>query len=246
MDRKELYQNVRKAYRLAYEVQDSIIEIAEYIRARIRCTACAGLQLFSDPIEKWKSAIDLEADQKFGKDSWGKKGSWKYFPTYMYMYYFQCKPTETQNCCFSIVQIMDDGFAGLPFKNSAPSTEDFKSPMDSESYLLFAFSIWKGHDFIWFYRNEKKTNLPDEEAEIFRISETIKGNGYEPYIASNDASTFVVARISLEAIGSKEEADLVLHDFAKLVLDETGYQLLVEEPKEWESSQPVLSMQSGE
>lgn len=128
MDRKELFMNVRKAYRLAYEVQDSIVGTVEYIRDRIRYTACAGSQLFSDPIEKYKSAIDGEADQKFGKDSWGKKGSWKYLPTYMYMYYFQCKPTETQNCCFAIVQVMDDGFAELPETNASPSTEFFKSP----------------------------------------------------------------------------------------------------------------------
>lgn len=246
MDRKELFMNVRKAYRLAYEVQDSIVGTVEYIRDRIRYTACAGSQLFSDPIEKYKSAIDGEADQKFGKDSWGKKGSWKYLPTYMYMYYFQCKPTETQNCCFAIVQVMDDGFAELPETNASPSTEFFKSPEDSQSYLLFAFSIWKDQDYIWFYRNEKKTVLPDMETEILRIGETIKGKGYLPYVVSSDTSTFVVTRINLESIGSKAETGQVLQDFAKLILDKTGYQLLIEEPKEWKSSQPVLSTQSGE
>ena len=63
MDRKELYQNVRKAYRLAYEVQDSIIEIVEYIRARIRYSKIAGKQLFSASIERHIPALDDYADQ---------------------------------------------------------------------------------------------------------------------------------------------------------------------------------------
>jgi hypothetical protein len=225
MERKELYQNVRKAYRLAYEIQDSIVEIVEYIRTRIKHQGCAGRQLFSDPIEKYKSLLDEEADQKFGEGRW----SWDYFPTYMYMYYFKGTPIEARNCCFSIVQIMDDGFIGAPKKNSAPSTKDFNNPVDSESYLLFAFSIWKNHDFIWFYRDEKKKEVNDEQAEILRISEAIKGNGYEPYVVRNDESTFVVNRINLETIGSKAEADLVLQGFAKLVQERTGYQLLVDE-----------------
>jgi len=228
MDRKELYQNVRKAYRLAYEVQDSIVETVEYIRGRIRYSACAGSQLFSKPIEKYKSLVGEEADQKFGEGRW----SWDFFPTYMYMYYFEGKPTDTHDCCFSIVQVMDDGFTGLPKTKTAPSTGSFKSPVDSESYLLFAFSIWKDHDFIWFYRNENRIKLDDEKTEILRISKSIKDNQYEPYIASNDASTFIVKMISLEAIGSKEEADKALHDFAKLVQDKTGYQLLIEERQE--------------
>jgi hypothetical protein len=228
MDRKELYQNVRKAYRLAYEVQDSIIAIVEHIRGKIKYTACAGSQLFSKSIEKYKPAVDEYADQKFGDSRW----SWDYFPTYMYMYYFKCKPTKTQKCCFSIVQIMDDGFVGLNEEKASPSTEKFKNPVDSESYLLFAFSIWKGQDYIWFNRNENKTKLSDEKPEVIRIIKAIKGNEYVPYVVSSDTSTFVVTRINLELIGSKQEADKVLQDFAKLVLDKTGYQLLIEERQE--------------
>ena len=228
MDRKELYQNVRKAYRLAYEVQDSIIEIVEYIRARIRYSKIAGKQLFSASIERQIPALDGYADQKYLGYQW----SWDYFPTYMYTYYFAMAPKENRAACFSIVQVMDDGFVDTPDEDTSPSTKDFKKPDESESYLLFAFSIWKDHDFIWFYRNENRIKLDDEKTEILRISETIKDNQYEPYVASNDASTFIVKRISLESIGSKAEADQALHDFAKLVQDKTGYQLLIEERQE--------------
>lgn len=233
MDRKELYQNVRKAFRLAYEVQDSIIEMVEYIRTRIRSTACAGGQLFSAPIETCKPELDEGVNQKIGSDSWGKQGNWKYFPTFMYMYYFECKPAETQKCCFAIIQVIDDGIAKpLNEKHTTLSTASLKNPADSESYLLFSFSIWKDHDFIWFYRNEERNELSNTETEIFRIGETIKSNGYKPYVVSNDASTFVVTRINLESIWSKQETDHFLQDFAKLVHERTGYQILIEDPEE--------------
>ncbi|NCB66979.1 MAG: hypothetical protein EOM48_12565 [Bacilli bacterium] len=243
MDRKELYQNVRKAYRLAYEVQDSIIEIVEYIRARIRYSKIAGKQLFSASIERHIPALDDYADQKYLGYQW----SWDYFPTYMYTYYFVMAPKENRAACFSIVQVMDDGFVDTPDEDTSPSTKDFKKPDESESYLLFAFSIWKDHDFIWFTQDEmKKVHIKDERNEILRISETIKDNQYEPYVANNDASTFIVKRISLEAIGSKAEADQALQDFARLVQDWTGYQLLVDDPEEMEASHLVQPTQSVE
>jgi hypothetical protein len=230
MDRKELYLNVRKAYRLAYEVQDSIVDMVEYIRERIHREKSAGKPLFSYPIETCRIPEDDYANHNIGYGMW----SWDYFPTYMYTYYFTLQPTETQYCCFSIIQVMDDGFIITPDEDSAPSTKGFKDPADSESYLLFAFSIWeKTRTYIWFNRDEKGSDhVKDERAEIIRISETIKGDGNKPYVVSNTDSTFVVTRMNLESFGSKTEADRVLQDFAKLVQGKTGYQLLIDETQE--------------
>lgn len=139
MDRKELYLNARKAYRLVYEVQDSIVEIVEYIRARIDYIDCAGKPLFSNALGKRKGIDENYVNDNIGNGMW----SWDYFPTFMYMYYFLTPPTETEHCCFSIIQVMDDGFSKLPDTAAPPSTKDFGDPTDSKSYLLFAFSIWK-------------------------------------------------------------------------------------------------------
>jgi hypothetical protein len=242
MDRKVLYQNVRKAYRLAYEVQDSIVEAVEYIRGRIRYEDCAGKSLFSNALAKRKNVEEGYVTDNIGGGMW----SWDYFPTYMYMYYFTGIPSETRYSCFSIIQIMDDGFTRASEKNSSPSTKDFSDITDAESYLLLAYSNWnKDYRAIWFDYNGTES-IGNERQEIIRISETIKDNQYEPYVASNDASTFIVKRIRLESIGSKAEADQALHDFAKLVLEKTGYQLLVDEPEEMEASHPVQPTQSVE
>lgn len=224
MDKKTLYQNVRKAYRLVYEVQDSIVEIVEYIRARIRHEDYAGKQLFSAALAK-RNNLDSEydADKKIGEGMW----SWDYFPTFMYMYFFVLPPMEDKNCHFSILQVMDDGFKDLPPNNSPPSTKNFNLPVDSESYLLFSFSIFKKrNERIWFDHNEIEP-IDDEVIEIIRISEKIQDR--ESYIVGTADNCFIVMKRSIESIGNKDEAAEALQSFAKLILEKTGYQLLIEE-----------------
>jgi len=228
MDRKELYLNVRKAYRLVYEVQDSIVEMIEYIRARIKHNDCAGKQLFSDPIAKRRLKDDDYADQYIGQGTW----SWDYFLTYMYTYYFTGIPTETQYCCFSVIQVMDDGFVGAPAKDSAPSTKDFCDAADSESYLLFAFSIWKKDQRAIWFDYDGTEQIENEKEEIMRISDEIKQNGYGSYIVNTSDYCFIVKRINLESIGSKPETDQVLSDFDTLVFEKTGYHLLVDDQQD--------------
>jgi hypothetical protein len=228
MDRKELYQNVRKAYRLAYEVQHSIVEMVDYIRTRIKYSEIAGKQLFSASIGRHIPALDDYADQKFT----GCLRSWDYFPTYMYMYYFTGIPTETKYSCFSIVQVMDDGFLGTTNVDSAPETKDFNTPAESESYVLLSFAIWnKNRRAIWFEYDGTDV-IQDEKAEIMRISQVLKGNGGEPYVKKVPDAAFVVSRINLESMCSKAEVDHVLQAFADLVEQETGYQILLDETEE--------------
>lgn len=233
MDRKELYQNVRTAYRLAYEVQHSIVEIVDYIRTRIKTVDHAGKQVFSNPILKRRGVEDGYVTDYFGADMW----SWDYFPTYMYMYYFTGIPTETKYNCFSIVQVMDDGFLGYADVDSEPETKDFNTPAESESYVLLSFAIWnKNRRAIWFEYDGTDV-IQDEKAEIMRISQVLKGNGGEPYVKRVPDAAFVVNRINLESMCSKAEVDHILQAFADLVKEETGYLLLLDETQD-ENTQP--------
>ncbi len=226
MDRKELYQNVRKAYRLAYEVQDSIVSMVEYIRhSKIKYDDCAGKPLFSKAIAKRKNVEDGYVTDNIGQDMW----SWDYFPTYMYMYYFTLPQTDTQYCYFSIVQVMDDGFIGAPDEESAPSTKDFSDITDSESYFLFCFSITKKDQRATWFEFSGTEPIDDERKEIIRISEEIKNKGNEPYIVNTATGSFIVVKINAESIGCKEEAAKTFQNFSELVYSRTGYQLLVDE-----------------
>lgn len=225
MDRKELYLNARKAYRLVYEVQDSIVEIVEYIRARIDYIDCAGKPLFSNALGKRKGIDENYVNDNIGNGMW----SWDYFPTFMYMYYFLTPPTETEHCCFSIIQVMDDGFSKLPDTAAPPSTKDFGDPTDSKSYLLFAFSIWeKNQRAIWF-DYDGTNEIDDEKNEILRITEDITKKGHESYIMKTVDAFFIATKVNLEGIGSKAEADETLQKFSMQIFDNTEYQLLRED-----------------
>ena len=94
MDRKELYLNVRKAFRLVYEVQDSIFGMVEYIGSKIKHDKYAGAQLFADQIVNYKPKIDEYADQRFGGKTW----TWA-FSLYVYLY-FQGKTKEYRSILF--------------------------------------------------------------------------------------------------------------------------------------------------
>lgn len=224
VNRKELYQNVRKAYRLVYEVQDSIVATAEYIRTKIKFSKWGGGPLFSAAVAKKRVIEDGYTPDQIGGDMW----SWDYFPTYMYMYYYELlDPSEHQYCCFSIIQVMDDGFKVIPDAPTPPSTKAFIPPEKSESYLLFAFSLWnKGEQELWF-TFDGVDYIRDEKSEILRISKLIDEQG-TPYVTSLNEHHFIVMKVPLEEIGNKVETDEFLQKFSDLIIAQTNYQILNE------------------
>lgn len=227
IDRKEVYKNVRRAYRLLYEVQDSLVEMVEYIRSRIRYVDCAGRQIFSAPISNRKSDVDNSgAKQNFGQGMW----SWDYLPAYMYLYYFQTPSDGDRNTCFNIVQVMDDG-AEKELRAVPPSPSKFRSVNDSESYVLLAFSIWKNnHRAIWFDGSEDEGDK-DIRNEVFRLADNVRKEDGTLIITSerHPEDYFIIMKINLESLGNREEAAKILHEFAQFVKSTTGYFLLPEE-----------------
>lgn len=230
MDRKVLFENVRKAYRLLFEVQDSIVELVEYIRSRIRLDDCAAKQIFSDPISQRKSDVDGSgAKNYFGGGMW----SWDYFPPFMYMYYFKTPSLGNLESCFNIIQVMDDGAKEADFDSGiVPAPAKFVKAEKSQSYMLFAFSIWENtHRAIWFDGSPKDGDkarvLRDE---VFRITSLIE-EGDNPLIIADSNyphDYFILKKINMCDIGNKEEADEALTAFALDIKRITGYSLLSE------------------
>ena len=222
---KELLKNIRKAYRLLYNVQESIVDFAEYIKEKINCEGqkYAGNQLFSSRISTRRSYIDGYND-KFGEGMW----AWDYFPSYMYMYYFELRAHYKDHACFAVIQIMDDGsFNTNNAGEDSPSTKDFKKVEKSDSYLLLAFAKWgEKNNRIWFnYDGQSKT---DEKQEIIRIAREIEKNK-EAYFNNQDHPTFIVKRIEFEEIEDSKKAQSALSSFAKFVEEKTEYHMLVDE-----------------
>ena len=221
MDKKEIYENIRKSYRLVYGVQKSIVEMIEYIKVKIDCSDCCGKSLFSDSIHRKKS-IDNYANHRVGNGMW----TWDYFPSFMYMYYFSRKNKKEIKSRFSIIQVLDDGFISqYPGKNTCPDPSDFDNPSDAFSYLLLSFCTWTDKDKVFFNHNGK-TNVKEIE-EVIRIAKWIKENNDIEYIDSeNDTKIFIVKKVLLENLGKKDDVDEMLKEFGNLVKEKTGLNLL--------------------
>lgn len=121
------YENVRKAYRLIYEVQDSTLCTIKSLAENIDYDAKYGSQGFSDSLKRSNEPI---------WDIW----AWDYIPSFSYQYYFYLKNSFD---IFSIIQVMDDGFTnpGLNVNiGSSPSTEQFNAAIDSKSQVYLVLT----------------------------------------------------------------------------------------------------------
>lgn len=229
MDRKILFENVRKAYRLLFEVQDSIVELVEYIKSRIRFDDCAARQIFSDPISPRKSDIDGSGTKSyFGGGMW----SWDYFPSLMYMYYFKTPSYGNLESCFNVIQVMDDGAKYANFDSGiVPTPAKFLEVEKSQSYMLFTFSLWENAHKIWENGSLKvrnKTRIVRDE--IFKKTSLIEKGDNPLEITNNEYphDYFIIKKINMYDIGNKEEADEALTAFASDIKRITGYSLLSE------------------
>lgn len=218
----ELLKNIRKAYRLLYNIQESLVAFAEYIKEIIdhEEEKYVGNQLYSSRIATRKSNIDGYND-KFGEGMW----AWDYFPSYMYMYYFRLRAHDKDQACFAVIQIMDDGsFNTNNSGEASPAPQNFKKVEESDSYLLFAFAKWsEENNKIWF--NYDGQNMTNEKDEIIRIAREI-GKIKKEYFDNQDHPSFIVRKIEFEEIENENKAQSALKNFAKLVEEKTKYKFL--------------------
>lgn len=152
LNKKEIYENVRKAYRLLTEVQESVAGIIKHIESKLHNT-----QIFcnTNNYNTYQLCTPAYYDPLKG---W----SWESFPPliHIFSYYskdLSFKPSEkdidnsreTSRKVFSIVQIMDDGFIIDNASISLPRTNKFTPPEDSHSYLMMVYWVesWKDKEY---------------------------------------------------------------------------------------------------
>lgn len=217
MSHSELGKNIRKAYRLLYLVQNSLVDFVDYCKDKIDYKYARGKQLFSSAIEKYKTPIGDRSD-KFGDGMW----AWDYFPTYMYEYYFSLRNIEEKSACFAIIQVMDDGSFHLKY-NNAPNPVAFKDEEESRSYLLFAFSIWDDNNKqLWF--DNYKEEIDGELSGIIQIIETIdKSNKNTFSWPTEENPSFVIMRVEFDKIEEETKVNSVLESFKRLIEDNCRY-----------------------
>ena len=214
MTSEELFLNVRRAYRLLYEVQDSARKVANYYSSRLDFSDYAGLQLFSDFPEKKKPSLDKYADIKIYSYKW----TWDLFPCYMFEYYFASKDK-----CMSMVCVMDDG--AFKAKNIL-DTSTYIPVEDSSSYILLTYAKYSGNesDRIWYYNLDP--NISNSRDAVFKLGKDLKDTTDGLFERNNEKGHLVTARYPMDLLMNQQKSESALEEFAGIIKVRVGDSIL--------------------
>ena len=221
-EREKIYLNVRKAYRLLYSVQDSIHDMALYLKNRLACTDEVGKQIFSDDIHLSSKTKAEYSRELFYENQW----SWDYFPSYLYNYYYDIKPKDNRFCGFSLTAVMDDGSMNIRDIEPDPLNSDFISVEKSESYFLFSFCSWLAEHSSIYYDSMSNWEAGKQKYAMFDIAKEISNNP-NSFIEKGDLhSLFIAWKIPMKRIGTKQDIDNILNECDKLIFKKTSMHIL--------------------
>lgn len=216
MTSEELFLNVRRAYRLLYEVQDSARKVANYYSSKLDFIDYAGLQLFSDFPEKKKPSLDDYADIKVYTDKW----TWDLFPCYMFEYYFVSKDGYK---CMSMVCVMDDG--AFNAKNIL-DTSTYFSVEDSSSYILLTYTKYSGteSDRIWYYN--LYPDISESRDAVFRLGKNLKDTADGLFECNNEKGHLITVRYPMDLLMNQQKSESALEEFAEIIKKRVGDSIL--------------------
>ena len=213
---EELFLNVRRAYRLLYEVQDSARKVANYYSSKLDFIDYAGLQLFSNFPEKKKPSLDDYADIKVYPYKW----IWDLFPCYMFEYYFASKDGYR---CMPMVCVMDDGAFNA---RNILDTSTYIPVEDSSSYILFTYSKYNGteSDRIWYYN--LYPDISESRDAIFRLGKDLKNTADGLFECNNEKGHIITARYPMDLLMDQQKSESALEGFAEIIKERFGDSIL--------------------
>lgn len=204
--------DIRKAYRLLYEIQERMQHLVFYIMDQYKFQKCAGQKLFSNPIANGHY-VDEYANLKIFKDMW----AWDFFYGYLMEYYF----ADKGNICMSVLPVMDDGYFRSELNGKSPTNiRSYENAEQSESFiLLIAESVKKSK---W----DKSLWLHGWHATFEETMERIIRQPKPLIIPNRGEGYYICKRYPMEEFLDQVSTDCVLRDFAKVVYKHTGINLL--------------------
>lgn len=218
MTAEELFLNVRRAYRLLYEVQDSARKVVNYYSSKLDFNDYAGLQLFSNFPEKKKPSLDGYADIKVYSNKW----TWDLFPCYMFEYYFVSNDGYK---CMSMVCVMDDGAFNA---RKILDTSTFVSVEDSSSYILLTYAKYssrtKFDDRIWYYN--LYPDISNSRDAVFRLGKELKDKADSFVEYNNEKGHLITVRYPIDLLMNQQRSESALEKFAEKIKESFGDSIL--------------------
>lgn len=217
-----IFVDVRNAFRLLTRYQERVLNIVNYIREQTPYKDMWGSKnWYSDEIKSRRNSPDKEyAKLNVFKDMWGLDFLYGHF----FEYYFGSTKKGRYTIEMSIFQVSDDGYFISNDENKHMT--DISSYANSEishSYIVFNVSVYTTKQSqLWLHDPDR----PEDDGKDFltRFLESSK----DKIITSTDKEHTILKKYEMQHFMSQSEADKVITDFAKLVLDNTGVRIFKE------------------
>lgn len=217
-----IFVDVRNAFRLLTRYQERVLNIVNYIREQTPYTDMWGSKnWYSDEIKSRRNSPDKEyAKLNVFKDMWGLDFLYGHF----FEYYFGSTKKGRYTIEMSIFQVSDDGYFISNDENKHMT--DISSYANSEishSYIVFNVSVYTTKQSqLWLHDPDR----PEEDWENF-LTRFLESS-IDKIITSTDKEYTILKKYEMQQFTSQSEADKVITDFAKLVLDNTGVRIFKE------------------
>ena len=217
-----IFVDVRNAFRLLTRYQERVLNIVNYIREQTPYKDMWGSKnWYSDEIKSRRNSPDKEyANLNVFMDMWGLDFLYGHF----FEYYFGSTKKGRYTIEMSIFQVSDDGYFISNDENKHMT--DISSYANSEishSYIVFNVSVYTTKQSqLWLHDPDR----PEEDWENF-LTRFLESS-IDKIITSTDKEYTILKKYEMQQFTSQSEADKVITDFAKLVLDNTGVRIFKE------------------
>lgn len=206
--------DVRNAFRLLYRYQSRVLDIVGYIREHTLYTDMWGRRRYCNVISTRKNCPgDNYANLNVQCDMW----SWDYLYNYLFEYYFGGVKIGRKEIEMSVIQVSDDGYYKSLAASPTPTDISTFLPADESNSYLILTAGWKE----WL--------RDDTESDYDRFLHRFLAGSKDLCIYINDKGHWsITKRYPMQRFSSQKEADKVLADFGRIVMDHTGVKLFKE------------------
>ena len=211
---KELYSafiDVRNAFRLLARYQSRVLDIVNYIREQTPYTDMWGLRRYCNVISTRKNCPgDNYANLNVPRDMW----SWDFLYNYLFEYYFGGAKFGRKTIEMSVIQVSDDGYYKSMANNPSPTDISTFLPSDESNSYLVLTAGWKE----WLCDNT------ENDSNRF-LHKFLAGSKDLCVYIDEKEHWAITKRYPMQRFSSQKEADKVLVDFGKIVMEHTGIDL---------------------
>lgn len=197
-DLQSAFADVRRAYRLIYQLQSRLKDLVYYIKSQTRfCEVDCGCR------RKFCGYTTKHVISNYTDLNMSVLEPWQALPGYVFEYFFTS--FEDNGLVMSIIQVFDDGYYTSNKQNlSKENVSSFTDVDKSNSYIILACGFDGAN---WMY--------PDDETWMRNIlnndSVDIKHNN------AKNINDFLAKRYPMYSFSVQDKTDEIIRDFAHLV-----------------------------